>query len=297
MPREAAAADDQGCSRPPSRPSIRAPISRSGAVTRSIGRPCDRLVALQDAEERQPGAEPGEQPDPGAGVADVEHARRLVQRRRPRPDAHRAPSRVGATIARRAPRRSPGCARRRAPALRPSTGLVPVGERGEDQRAVRHRLVAGHPQRAAQRAAPLEHDLVAGWHGAILAEPALQTRTGRGDAPRRPARCAAVRWSAGRLVLGEDAVDRLAGLLEQLGGARPLRGAARLVHLGPATPRRRTRSCSSCWSESAMASHGAGPAGRAATCSRPASVSENTRRPDDSSALTSPSSSSWDRVG
>ena len=62
---------------PPSRPSIRAPISRSGSTTRPMGRPTSDSSPLSTANMPLAGKKPAEQARCGAGVLRVQGACRL----------------------------------------------------------------------------------------------------------------------------------------------------------------------------------------------------------------------------
>ena len=145
MPAQRAAADRRAArASPSSRPSTCAPIARSGSTTGAIGRCAQRRVAGEHVEERAAREHAGEHAHRRARVAAVEHVVRLAPARR-----RRAPTRPCAAVARAT--FTPSCVERGARRAATSSPVgevrdraAAVGERGEQQRAVRDRLVAGH---------------------------------------------------------------------------------------------------------------------------------------------------------
>ncbi len=133
----------------PSRPSMSAPIVRSGSTTRPIGRVRNDASPVRTERNGRPASTPASTRMARAAVLAVEHVVGLAQAVDPR-TVHDDRVAVGTEPARRAvraPRRRAhvGAGREIGDAARA------VGQRGEDQRAVRDRLVAGHPQPAPQR--------------------------------------------------------------------------------------------------------------------------------------------------
>ena len=123
---------------PPSRPSTRGahqPQRPGHPVHRPAG---DRLVAAEDGEPVEGRAQAGQQPDGGAGVADVDDVVGLVQRLRP--PVTRSPS----TTAPRASTAAPGAADVVA-GRQPPHDRRPLGQRAQHQGPVGDGLVARHP--------------------------------------------------------------------------------------------------------------------------------------------------------
>ena len=155
-----------------------------------------RSVAVEDGGHRQPGEHPANsrrlvpelpQSRIAVGLGQAVGARRddpVVDR----PAVVRRPARPSP----RAPRTIPAVERTSAPSPAPSIRLSPVGQRGEHQRPVADRLVAGQPQLAAQAGARADAGDVA------------DARRRRGSRrlnawpARRCRRCPAPRPTAGR---------------------------------------------------------------------------------------------------
>ena len=133
-----------------------APIARSGSTTRRH-RPCTQRLAspVSTLRNGRPASSPLSSADRRARVAAVDDAVGLARARRRRGRRRRACARRRSSHgdAERV-ERARGCARRRRRRARPVSARLAVGERGEQQRAVRDALVAGDPQPAAQRCAP-----------------------------------------------------------------------------------------------------------------------------------------------
>ena len=137
--------------RPVTCPSMCAPICRSGSITRPMGRrsSCASPVSTLAEGLARPAARPADAwwcPS-ARSPADVPGACRP---RSPRPCTVSARSRRGARPSTPSARRQPSVARQSPAARKPRTRARTLGQRAQQQRAVRDRLVAGHAHRAAQ---------------------------------------------------------------------------------------------------------------------------------------------------
>ena len=162
-------------SRPPSREAKRAPQADSGSITRRIGRPRRLASPVITANSRMAGQDAAQQPRRGAGVAHVQHVRRLDAGRRCRG------------------RRRARCRRRRASTSAPSARM-----------AAAVRSTSSPSSRPVMRVSPTASapNISARW----LIDLSPGTRIGRqggrrgGDGAERAAgRDMAVRWSAAPL--------------------------------------------------------------------------------------------------
>ena len=138
---------------PPSRASATAPNSANGSSTRRIGRRCSEASPVKIVVMGVVATSAHGEADTGARIAEIEHVRRLAgtPRRRRHGRATR-PRRSRVDIGAQAAHRFGGVEhvvgfeQARYPRLA-------HGQRAQDERAVRHRLVAGRGHRAFERAA------------------------------------------------------------------------------------------------------------------------------------------------
>ena len=151
-PRERAAAHDDGRKRAVRRASIDAPIARSGSTTRAIGRRRSDSSPSSTERNGRPASRPVSTrivvPELAQSTTPSGSAQRVDARRRDGRGARRDPLIRDAEELEAASGRGDVGAGREV-----GDRAAPVGERGEQQRAVRDRLVARHPQPPAQRTA------------------------------------------------------------------------------------------------------------------------------------------------
>ena len=174
--------------------SSRAPIRRSGSAIRSTGR---RRIESSPSSVQVPAGLPGEparqEPQQGAGVADVDRGRgrapaQADARDRAAPDGDPAPVARRSTVGAERLDRGQGRARVGGVEVALDRALA-LGHRGDQRRPVRDRLVGRRAQVAAQRArrdrSGSSSRLALGEHGHGVAELADQRRRRAPPARRR----------------------------------------------------------------------------------------------------------------
>ena len=151
---------DSGASRPPSRPSMVAPIAAQRIDDPRHRARAQRRVAREHRVERAAGEQAREHPHRRARVPRsrappmARSARRRRHRgRRPRRQSHRRIATPSCSSAARVRSTS-------SPSAKPRIRLSPARDRREQQRAVRNALAPGQSQLPAQRARPVDHEFV-----------------------------------------------------------------------------------------------------------------------------------------